>query len=60
MASRTRTEAACLASAMNDMAAAAADMAINAAMIRLIEDHQRRQAESFARIDAMFEREWRA
>lgn len=44
MQSRTRTEAACLASA-------ASELAFNAAMIALIENHQRRQAEIFARIE---------
>lgn len=46
MQSRTRTEAACLA-------AAARDLALNEAMIALIENHQRKMNEAFARIDAL-------
>lgn len=57
MARKVRTEAACLTSAMDDMASAAADMVFNAMMIRLIENHERRQAEAFASIDALLDRE---
>ena len=57
MASKVRTEHACIASAMDDMASAAADMVFNAMMLRLIENHERRQAEAFASIDALLDRE---
>lgn len=57
MASKARTEHACIASAMDDMASADADMVFNAMMIRLIENHERRQAEALASIDALLERE---
>lgn len=44
--SAERTAAACFASA-------AAELATNAALIALIENHQRKQAEIFARLDAL-------
>lgn len=50
MASRARTEAACLASI-------AADMAFNKSMLALIEAHQKRQQECFDRIDALNRKE---
>ena len=51
--SPTRTAAVCLADAMADFASVTAKLATNAMMLALIESHERKQRESFARIDAL-------
>ena len=51
--SATRTEAICLADAMAAFSSAAADLATNHMMLALIESHERKQRESFARVDAI-------
>ena len=53
MASKVRTEAACLNSALADLASAYAELVTTNALLGLIERHERRRAEAFARIDAM-------
>ena len=58
MASKVRTEAACLNSALlADLASTSAALATTNALLGLIERHERRRAEAFARIDAMDARE---
>lgn len=53
MASKARTEAACLNSALADLAGTSAALATTNALLGLIERHERRRAEAFARIEAM-------
>lgn len=50
---RLRTIAACDASVAGDFANAAAALATNHMMLALIESHERKQRESFARVDAI-------
>ena len=57
MASKARTEAACLEGALADLASTSAALATTNALLGLIERHERRRAEAFARIDAMDARE---
>lgn len=53
MTARTRTAANCLNAALADLSRNAADMVTNRAMLALIEAHEQRQREAFARIDAI-------
>lgn len=53
MTARTRTAANCLNAALADLSRNAAAMVTNRAMLDLIEAHERRQREAFARIDAI-------
>lgn len=53
MTARTRTAANCLNAALADLSRNAADMVTNRAMLDLIEAHEQRQREAFARIDAI-------
>lgn len=53
MTARTRTAANCLNAAMADLSHTAAAMVTNRAMLDLIERHEQRQREAFARIDAL-------
>ncbi len=53
MTARTRTSANCLNAAMADLSRNAAAMVTNRAMLDLIEAHEQRQREAFARIDAL-------
>ena len=53
MASKVRTEAACLNSALADLASTSAALATTNALLGLIERHKRRRAEAFARIEAI-------
>lgn len=53
MTARTRTAANCLNAALADLSRNAADMVTNRAMLDLIERHEQRQREAFARIDAL-------
>lgn len=56
MTARTRTAANCLNAALADLSRNAAAMATNSAMIALIEAHEKRQQEAFARVDALLAR----
>lgn len=51
MTARTRTAANCLNAALADLSRNAAAMVTNRAMLDLIEAHEQRQREAFARID---------
>lgn len=51
MTTRTRTAANCLNAALTDLSRSAAAMVTNRAMLDLIEAHEQRQREAFARID---------
>lgn len=51
MTARTRTAANCLNAALADLSRNAAAMVTNRAMLGLIEAHEQRQREAFARID---------
>lgn len=53
MTARTRTAANCLNAALADLSRDAAAMVTNRAMLDLIEAHEQRQREAFARIDAI-------
>lgn len=53
MTARTRTAANCLNAALTDLSRNAAAMVTNRAMLDLIEAHEQRQREAFARIDAI-------
>lgn len=53
MTTRTRTAANCLNAALADLSRNAAAMVTNRAMLDLIEAHEQRQREAFARIDAI-------
>ena len=53
--SGTRTEAACIAASMASLASAAADMTFVELQLRLLETHQRKMNDGFARIEAILE-----
>lgn len=53
MTARTRTAANCLNAALADLSRNAAALVTNRAMLDLIERHEQRQREAFARIDAI-------
>lgn len=53
--SGARTEAACIAASMASLASAAADMTFADMQLRLLETHQRKMNDAFARIEAILE-----